>query len=86
MSQEISDEGEQEANERRQDGQSPFGERFFGKLGNEGSDHQFLNLRKRQLPGHRSDQTKEESNAKVSEKHPGVLQERPVHGIILEEI
>ena len=63
-----------------------FGKGFFRQLGNKGPDHQFLNVCKWQLPGHRSDQTKEESNAKVSEKHPGVLQERPVHGIILQEI
>ena len=86
MSQEIGDEGKQKANERNQNGQSPFGERFFGKLRNEGSDHQFLDLCKWKLPGHRSDQTKEESSNEVSEEHPGVLQERPVHGIILEEI
>ena len=86
VSQEISDEGEQEANERHQDGQSPFWERFFGQLRNKRPDHQFLNLCKGKLPGHRGDQPKEESCDKVSEKHPGVLQQRPVHRIILEKI
>ena len=86
MSQEISHEGKQEANERYQDGKRPFWERFLGQLGNKGSDHQFLNLCKWKLPGHRSDQANEESSDEVSEEHPSVLQERPVHGIILEEI
>ena len=83
MSQEISNQSKDQADERYQDGQSPFWKGFLGHLGNKRPDHQFLNLCKGKFPGHRSKQSEEESDGQVSQEHHHILEVGPVHGIIL---
>ena len=86
VTQEISNQSKHKANERYQDGQSPFWKGFFGHLRNKGPNHQFLNFCKGKFPRHRSKQSKEKSDSQVSQKHPCILQVGPVHRIILEDM